>query len=133
MVAAKQNKTKKFHLGDVLSITTSWLVSPRGMDGVYDILDFMVGESLFTHQLPRASDICKPALLEQYPQLNNINTSKVNRKNYKRWLARQVAKYGRELSVKPLAKDKYEVKDPITEAGEGMIGKGAGAILVVID
>ena len=63
-------KTKKFHLGDVLSTTTERLVSPRHISGVYDILNFMTGDDLFTHQLPRASEECKPYLLEQFPQLD---------------------------------------------------------------
>ena len=75
-------KTKKFHLGDVLSITTGRLVSPRHMDGVYDILNFMTGDNLFTHQLPRASDECKPHLLAQFPQLAEVDTSGVNGKNH---------------------------------------------------
>src|SRR3989344_6645903 len=62
-------QTKEFHLGDVLSITTGRLVSPRHIDGVYDILTFMTGDTLFTHQLPRASDECKPYLVKQFPQL----------------------------------------------------------------
>src|SRR3989338_2928760 len=62
-------QTKQFHLGDVLSIATNRLVSPRHIDGVYDILNFMTGDNLFTHQLPRASDECKPYLVKQFPQL----------------------------------------------------------------
>lgn len=61
--------TKRFHLGDVLSIATGRLVSSRGMDGVYDILNFMTGDSLYTHQLPRACKECRPYLLEQFPEL----------------------------------------------------------------
>src|SRR3990167_2376272 len=65
----KTMQTKQFHLGDVLSITTGRLVSPRHIDGVYDILNFMTGDNLFTHTLPRASDECKPYLVAQFPQL----------------------------------------------------------------
>lgn len=31
-------KTRKFHLGDVLSVITARVVSPRHVDGLYDIL-----------------------------------------------------------------------------------------------
>lgn len=62
-------KTKKFHLGDILSITTGILFSPRGVEGVYDILGFMTGNDLYTHQLPRASDECLPHLKYQHPEL----------------------------------------------------------------
>lgn len=55
MTAAKLREGKRFHLGDVLSITTGHLLSPRHMEGVYEILNHMTGDQLFTHQLPRAS------------------------------------------------------------------------------
>ncbi len=74
-------KIKKFHLGDVLSITTQRLVSPRHMVGVYDILNFMTGDNLFTHQLPRAANECKPYLLEQFPKLAEVDASGVNTNN----------------------------------------------------
>lgn len=48
-------ETKSFHIGDVLSAMTGTLVSPRHIGGVYDVLNWMTGESLMTHQLPRAS------------------------------------------------------------------------------
>jgi hypothetical protein len=45
---------RTFDLGDVLSITTGRLVSQRGMDGIYDVLNFMTGDDLMTHQLPKS-------------------------------------------------------------------------------
>ena len=95
-------KTKRFHLGDVLSITTDRLVSPRRMQGVYDILNFMTGDNLSTYQLPRASDACKPHLLAQFPQLAKVDASGVNSKNYAKWLDEQIAEYGWEFEVKPV-------------------------------
>jgi hypothetical protein len=69
-------QTKRYHLGDILSITTGRLVSPRHMDGVYDILNFMTGDDLYTHQLPRAADECRPYLAKQFPQLSKIDLPK---------------------------------------------------------
>jgi hypothetical protein len=63
---------REFDLGDVLSITTGRLVSPRRMKGVADILSYMTGESLLTHSLLRAGDICKPEIIRQHPQLGEI-------------------------------------------------------------
>ena len=123
---------KKFHLGDVLSITTGRLVSPRGIDGVYDILNHMTGDNLFTHQLPRASDECKPFLAKQFPQLAEINASGVNPQNHKTWLAEQVAKYGEEFEVEPIPADAHEVKNPMVEAAE-MMGGPEKVIAVVVD
>ena len=115
-------KTKQFHLGDVLSITTDCLVSPHHMDGVYDILNFMTGDNLFTHQLPRASDECKPYLLAQFPQLAEVDASSVNGENHVQWLAKQVDKYGEMCEVKPIPKGAHQFKNPIAEVVEMMGG-----------
>ena len=69
------SETKQFDLSDVLSITTERLVSSRHMEGVYDILNWMTDDNLFTHQLPRASRECKPWLLRWFPELLAINES----------------------------------------------------------
>ena len=64
-------ETKCFHLGDVLTVTTGRLVSPRHVEGLYDILGFMSGEDLFTHQLGRVGKECTPYLLKQFPGLDS--------------------------------------------------------------
>jgi len=61
---------KNFHLGDLLSVTTGLLVSSRGFDGVYEILNFLTGDDLMTHQLPRACRAAADWLTSQYPELH---------------------------------------------------------------
>lgn len=63
---------KVFGLGDVLSVTTGILVSRRHVDGVYDVLQHMVGGPVWTHQLPRVSDEVTPDILRQHPWLGDI-------------------------------------------------------------
>jgi hypothetical protein len=60
---------KNFHISDILSITTGRLVSSRHIEGVYEILNFLTSDELFTHQLPRACRECEPWLKTQFPQL----------------------------------------------------------------
>ena len=113
--------TRDFHLGDVLSVTTERLVSPRHVGGLYDILGYMTGESLFTHQLPRAGRACAPALLAQHPTLADVDASGVTADNWSEWLAEQVARFGETLPVAPLAAGEYAPRDPLVELSE-MIG-----------
>lgn len=68
--------TKAFHFSDVLSITTGRLVSTRHIEGVYDILNWMTQDDLFTHQLPRAMRECSPALVALYPELSEESLTK---------------------------------------------------------
>jgi hypothetical protein len=111
-----------FHLGDILSITTDVLVSPRHIDGVYDILGYMTGDTLWTHQLPRASKECAPWLLRQHPQLMDISSDGIGPDNWREWLDGLVATYGEELNVEPIPKDDHVHKHPAEEAVE-MMGK----------
>lgn len=60
---------KQFHISDVLSVTTGRLVSSRHMEGIYEILGFLTGDTLYTHQLPRAMRECEPWLRTQFPSL----------------------------------------------------------------
>ena len=130
---------RRFHLGDVLSITTGRLVSPRHMDGVYDILNFMTEDNLFTHQLPRACDECKPYLLKQFPQLNTafiqsackiLDREVENRNsrdpengepmplNITAWLEELTKRYGEYLEVETIPKEAHEKKNPLAEMQE---------------
>jgi hypothetical protein len=60
---------KMFHISDVLSVTTGRLVSSRHMEGIYDILNFLTGDNLYTHQLPRAFRECAPWMRTQFPDI----------------------------------------------------------------
>lgn len=115
-------KTRSFHIGDVLSITTGFLVSPRRMEGVYDILNFLTADDLFTHQLPRAAKECRPSILEQFPQLRGVDASGLNVQSVPAFLKRQVSLFGEYLMVRRMSSDRHQRIDPIQEA-EQLIGK----------
>ncbi len=109
---------KLFQLGDILSITTEKLVSKRRMDGVYDILNFMTRDNLFTHQLGRACNECKPSLLAQHPQLAAITGDEVTPENFNAWIEAQCAEHGEKLMVQQLPEHAHEVIDPMSELAE---------------
>ena len=108
---------RSFHLGDILSITTGRLVSLDHIGGVYNILNFMTGDNLMTHQLPRASRECEGPLLTQHPDLRDVEVPDDfgGQEGVDRWLAEQVTRFGRTREVAPLAGGKHARIDPITE------------------
>lgn len=59
--------TQTFAIGPILSAMHGRLLCEIG--GVYEILNWMTGESLMTHQLPRACRESEPWLKEQFPDL----------------------------------------------------------------
>ncbi len=109
--------SRQFHIGDVLSVTTGFLVAPRGMEAMYDLLSFMTGDSLFTHQLPRASRECTPELLRQHPKLAEVEAPAAftGEAHVLAWLTGQVAVFGEYLDVAPLAEADHARIDPLTE------------------
>jgi hypothetical protein len=110
-------ETRDFHLGDVLSVTTGLLVSPRHIEGVYDILNYMTGDDLFIHQLPRAQDECAGPLLAQHPDLAAIVVPDEfdDKEHVERWLAEQVERFGDIRPVAPIDPERHLRIDPIDE------------------
>lgn len=107
--------TKPCHIGDILSVTTGCLVSPRGIGGVYDLLNYLTGEDLYTHQLPRAMEACRPALLAAFPQLADADMRGITPATASARLAAAVAAYGETLPVATLARGTYAPQEPIAE------------------
>ena len=104
---------KNFDLGDVPSVTTGILVSTRHIEGVYDILNFMTGESLFTHQLPAACRECEPVILAQHPALAEIEVPELGPDTAMPWLDQMKAVFGDTLPVTPLDRAAGKYSDPI--------------------
>jgi hypothetical protein len=109
--------TRDFHIGDILSVTTDRLLSPRHVEGVYDILGWMTGESLMTHQLPRAARECAPALIAQHPSLAAVTVPEGlhDRATVDAFLATLYAEHGETLPVAPLAAEDHTSMDPLAE------------------
>lgn len=123
---------RTFHIGDILSVTTGLLVSPRHMDGMYDLLGYMTGDELWTHQLPRACDECEPSLREQFPDLAAVVPPEFeSSEQVWGWLEEQVAAHGETREVAPLAPAEHTSIDPISEFK--MMRPDADVIAVAVD
>lgn len=72
-----QGNIREFPLRVVLTVTTGRLLTKpvndgdNGINDWYNILEHMVGERPFTHQLGRFSKECKPWLFQWYPELGS--------------------------------------------------------------
>lgn len=117
---------REFKLGQVLSVIGEKLVCE--VEEVYEILSYMTGESVFTHQLPRFARECKPWLLRQHPQLATVDDSSVTSENWSQWLDEQIKKFGATLKVEPIPADDHDRKNPIAELVEMC---GADRVIVV--
>lgn len=84
---------------------------------LYKLLDYMTGDNLFTHQLPRASRACKPSLLKQFPWFSNYSFDG-SVEAFVSECDNIIAKYGSRLEVEPLGS--WESIDPLVEMSQMM-------------
>ena len=109
--------TKAFHIGDILSVTTGRLVSPDHIGGVYNILGWLVGEDLMTHQLPRVARECEGFLREQFPDLPTEDDMPEfdGEESVLAWLAEAVAQHGETREVPKMPEVDHTQINPLME------------------
>lgn len=121
--------TRRFHIGDILSITTGRLVSPDHIDGVYRVLNWMTGDNLMTHQLPLAAEAVTPDIRQQHPWTNRVLAPETfkNRGHVEGWVAEQKLRFGEwhELTPAPMS---WGSHDPITDFTNQFPGKPVIAV-----
>ncbi len=87
--------------------------------GVYRVCEFMAGEPVFTHALPRVSGEARPSILRQHPRLAEIIVpyfgENPTRDDVYGWFTEQEALYGIELPLTPLRPEDHTSIDPISE------------------
>ena len=103
--------TKKFHIGDVLSVVTSRMLSPTGIDGYKDITEHMTGVEL-SPMATEAMKQCGDNLISQFLKLGTpefrasfekfaaaIETSDDPQKTCDDWVREQGLLYGEYVEV----------------------------------
>src|SRR4051794_16183991 len=110
--------SRSFPTDEVLTISTGRLVAHRHIDAVYDLLNYMTGDSLFTHQLPRAERVCGPVLLAQHPILATVEVPESfgGLEDVQAWVAEQIERLGPSFEVTPLVE--WDSQNPIEELAD---------------
>lgn len=119
--AAAEDGTRRFHIGDVLTVTTGRLVSPRGVDGLYDILGYMTDDSPYTTQLGRFADECSPVLEQRLGEVlkpySDIPVGVKDSLSLYRWLygITQAMDGDPFLEIGKIGEEDHATIDPVTE------------------
>lgn len=116
-------QTKTFPIDAVMSTLTGILVSESGIGCVYEVLSWMTGESVYTHQIPRISREARPVLLAEFPNMQTAidEAQQVSGENWRDWLAVWTERYGTEIPVPVMNIAEHERVDPVSELAE-MVG-----------
>ncbi len=111
--------SKAFPTCAVLSAITGRLVCDIG--SVYEVLNFMTGESLFTHQLPRVSREAWAFMVKKRPDLQQAYDeakTQVNKDNWQGWAKTWSERYGATMEVCRMGIEDHESIDPLSEIAE---------------
>jgi hypothetical protein len=113
-------RTKLFPVDAVMSTVTGILVSQGGIGCVYEVLNWMTGESVYTHQIPRISREAVPVMLSLYPDMQAAidEADQVNGDNWRDWLATWTGRYGAEIAVPVMNIAEHERIDALSELAE---------------
>jgi hypothetical protein len=102
----------------VLSTITDRLIGDIG--GVYEVLNWMTGESVFTHQLPRIGREATPVIVGAHPELQQAvdEAEQVTPENWQEWRDRWIERYGATIDVPRFNIAQHERIDPRSELAE---------------
>lgn len=103
----------KFSSGQIVSVVTG--VMACEMDEIYLILNYMTGDDLYTHQLPRAATACEEYIKKQCKWADSVDTSTLSPKTYKDWIKKLNDTYGEWHDLEPLPVGIWQKKNPISE------------------
>jgi hypothetical protein len=115
-----ERTTKNFPIDAVMSTVTGILVCEDGIGCVYEVLNWMTGESVMTHQIPRISREARPVFLKLYPEMQAAidEAEQVNGENWREWLVTWTNRYGASIAVPVMNIAEHERIDPMSELAE---------------
>ena len=100
-----EQEVRQFDLGAILNISTCRVFT--NMDDVYDVLSYLMGEEVYTHQIPIVADEARPYVLALYPELNGVGVNTVinNYDDAKAFVDEQKQIFGETLPLIPMPKN----------------------------
>ena len=95
--------SRTFPIAVVLTVATDLLLCH--MDDLYEVLNYLTDDNIYTHQIPRALRVCGPAVLAQHPDLAAITVPDTldGAEAVNEWLDGITAGYGTERELTPVS------------------------------
>lgn len=110
--------TKEFPTTVVMSAVSGFLMCDFPL--VHEFCEFMAGEPVWTHQLPRVGREAQAAFLRQHPDkrwaIDLCDT--VNKDNYQAVADRLIDEIGPMIAVHSMGDEEHERIDPVSELAE---------------
>ena len=109
---------KAFPTEAVISTASGFLLCDIGE--VYKVSEYMAGEPVWTHQLPRVGREIAGVIRARHPELAATldECQQITPENYAEMRDRFIARHGPTIEVSPMTTDQHESRAPISELAE---------------
>ena len=94
-----EQDARRFHIGDLLSVTTGVLVSPRYMEGLSDVVGYLTGADIDVDRIPESLAACRAYIVQELPALSDIAAEDVDFETWRTWLDSQKEQLGEWLML----------------------------------
>ena len=122
--------TKTFSLGTLLSMSTGILLTD--FPAVHEAIETLAGGPVWTHQLPAAMNALRPALISQYPWLDQITPPDLgDEEACAAFLAPLIEEHGDRHAL--VAAPAGWGSDPFADAVAAMGGDASRVVHVVVE
>jgi hypothetical protein len=121
--------TREVPLGVALSVGTG-IALCDDFSAVHELIEWMVGEPTWTHQLPRVGLECKEWMKRCDPRIAALKKDEITPENWREWLAGIEAEWGPTVTLHRMPGDDHTHIDPLTEGVEIF---GEPPIVIVAD
>jgi len=87
---------REFHITALVTAATGTFICRDGFSALHELLDYMTGDELLTHQLVLAAGAIKPDLYEQHPWLSDVTGVETvkDEATLETWTAAAAARWG---------------------------------------
>lgn len=122
-----ENNEKAFDLGVVLSVATGRLFVE--MDYLYDFFNYLTGDIIFIHQVPRLMKLVQPYVLGRFPQLSGVGLEVAinDFDEAKAYVESIKPVFGETLSISPLPEGLWTHMDPDEDPFEEVPERTSGS------
>lgn len=93
-----------FPIEDVMTLLTGKIIGPRGAGGAFDIVFWMVHETIPEDVLPTVAAHCSHYIRRQYPDVAGAaKLARLDRDSVEQWLAKCRQRFGERLILYPFS------------------------------
>lgn len=125
----REPEAHEFPLADILSVTTPRLLSMRRMQGMCDLVEWMLGIDLIPRminlqewsRLKTATGIARTSLLRQHPQPRDVQPPDgIDQADLLVWLFDAERTYGEHLTVERATQEVEQVRKAVIDFGRAV-------------